>query len=89
MKLLLKAWMIKWMGLPTCEEIEQFAYAYMEGGLAAEQKRKFEQHLKGCDNCYRFIQTYREVAQPERLLHKIPLDPSFERKVIEFLKENR
>lgn len=86
---LMKSWLMQLMGVPTCAEIERFAYAYLEGNLVAEQKRKFERHLEGCDTCHRFIQTYSQVAQPERLLHKIPLDPNFERRVIEFLKENR
>lgn len=77
------------MGLPTCEEIAQFAYAYLEEELESEQKRKFERHLRGCRNCRRFIRSYRQVARPERLLQEISLDPNFERRVAQFLRENR
>ena len=76
---------MKLMGLPTCEEIEQFAYAYLEGQLEPEQIKKFERHLEGCANCKRFVDSYREVARPERLAQTIPLDPDFERRIIEFL----
>lgn len=85
----MKTLMMKGMGLPTCEQIEQFAYAYLEGELDPGLTAKFERHLGGCDNCERFVSTYREVARPERLLQKIPLDQDFERRMIEFLKKNR
>lgn len=85
---LLKCWMMKLMGLPSCEDIEQFAYAYLEEQLEPEQRKKFEQHLRGCVNCNRFTQSYRQVAEPEKFLGKIPLDPDFERRIINFLKDN-
>ncbi|MBI2820999.1 MAG: zf-HC2 domain-containing protein [Acidobacteria bacterium] len=84
-----KTWMMKLMGLPTCEEVEQFAYAYLEGDLERAQERRFERHLRGCPTCERFIHSYREVARPERLLQKIPLDPNFEHRVMQYLRENR
>lgn len=76
------------MGLPTCEEIEGFAYAYLEGELEPELEKKFERHLRGCGNCERFVQSYRQVARPDRLLQKIALPPDFERRVARFLKES-
>lgn len=85
----MKAWMMKLMGLPSCQEIEQFAYAYLEQQLEPELEEKFERHLRGCGNCHRFINSYRQVANPEGLLKKIPLDPDFERRVIRFLKSQR
>lgn len=86
MTALLKKWMMKLMRMPTCEEIERFAYDYLEGRLDPGLVKKFERHLKGCDNCEKFVRTYREVARPERLKQKIPLDPEFEARLIRFLK---
>ena len=84
---LLKCWMMKLLGLPTCEEIEQFAYAYLEGQLESQQRRRFEQHLRGCVNCDGFVQSYRQVSTPEILLREIPLDPDFEHRIVDFLKK--
>lgn len=86
---LLKTGMMQWLGLPTCEEIESFAYAYLEEDLEIKLARKFEQHLRGCSNCERFIETYRQVARPDRMLQKVSLPPDFERRIVQFLKENR
>ncbi|MDA2924819.1 zf-HC2 domain-containing protein, partial [Acidobacteria bacterium AH-259-L09] len=65
---LLKTWIMKLRGLPSCEEIEQFAYAYLEGELEPEKLKNFEQHLEGCGNCLRFIESYHQVAKPEGFL---------------------
>ncbi|MDA2939049.1 zf-HC2 domain-containing protein [Acidobacteria bacterium AH-259-A15] len=73
------------MGVPTCEEIEQFAYAYLEGQFEPEQIKKFERHLQGCANCKRFVDRYREMARLERLAQAVPLDADFERRVIDFV----
>ena len=83
----LKCWLMKLLGLPTCEEVEQFAYDYLEGQLEPEQRKEFELHLRGCISCRHFIQSYRRVAEPERLLREIPLDPDFERRIVDFLKK--
>ncbi len=79
--------MMKLLGLPTCEEIGQFAYAYLEEQLESEQRRKFERHLRGCVNCDGFVQSYRQVSKPEILLREVPLNPDFERRVVDFLKQ--
>lgn len=86
---LMKSWMMKLMGLPSCEEIERFAYGYLEAQLEPELRDKFARHLRGCGNCARFVESYRQVARPERLAQKISLDPDFERRVARFLQENR
>lgn len=85
---LLKKWMMKILGMPSCQEIEQFSYDFLEGRLDAPVAKKFQRHLNGCDNCEKFVKTYQEVARPERLKQKIPLDSEFEDRVIQFLKKN-
>jgi anti-sigma factor RsiW len=84
----MKTWMMKLMGLPSCEEIGRFAYDYLEGQLEPGVRDKFARHLRGCRNCAHFVESYRQVARPERLAQKIPLDPEFERRVARFLREN-
>lgn len=86
MKRLFRAWMMKMMRLPSCQEVEQFAYDYLEGQLEVGLVAKFERHLDGCKTCHRFIESYRKVARPAELAQHIPLDPDFEARVIEFLK---
>ena len=85
---LAKAWMMRLMGLPSCREVERFAYDYLEERLDRKVAQKFERHLRGCGGCERFVRSYRAVAEPERLAGRIELAPDFEARVVEFLRRN-
>ena len=66
-----KRWMMKLMGLPTCEEVADWAYAFPEGELEPELEARFGRHLCGCANCRRFIEGYRRVARPNTVQLKL------------------
>ena len=87
MQRLVGKWMLKLMRLPSCEEISELAYAYLEGHLDPALAAKFERHLRNCANCKRFIDSYRQIATA-KLARKIPLDPEFQKRIVAFLKEN-
>ncbi|EKD42343.1 MAG: hypothetical protein ACD_73C00196G0002, partial [uncultured bacterium] len=44
-KTLIEKWMLKMMGLPTCEEVDQFAYDFLEGKLDAKTIHQIKRHL--------------------------------------------
>lgn len=85
----LKNLAMKLMGLPTCAQVTEFAYLYLDGQLESRQLQRFERHLQGCKDCFRFVDSYREVARPERLTRPISMDPDFESRVIDFLIQER
>ena len=74
------------MGLPTCEEVDQFAYDFLEGQLDPETTRQVERHLKTCKNCQKFIESYGRVAKQARLETPPPLDIELREKMFQFLK---
>ncbi|MBI2067105.1 MAG: zf-HC2 domain-containing protein [Deltaproteobacteria bacterium] len=73
------------MGLPTCEEVEQFAYDFLEGSLDSSTMKAVERHLKACKNCQRFIAAYRKTAALVKTFQRPMLDPEFKEKLFEFL----
>ncbi len=73
------------MGLPTCEEVEQFAYDFLEGVLDSKTARAVERHLKACKNCQRFIAAYRKTAALGKTFPTPSLDPEFKEKLAGFL----
>ena len=42
----------------TCRELADFIVDYLDGGLAAEVRERFERHLSRCPNCRRYIAAY-------------------------------
>lgn len=73
------------MNLPTCEEVEQFAYDYLEGQLDPKTTRQVDRHLKACKNCLRFLDSYRKIRKAGLQAEAIPLDPEFKEKLFKFL----
>ncbi|MBI4209030.1 MAG: zf-HC2 domain-containing protein [Deltaproteobacteria bacterium] len=77
------------MGLPTCEEVEQFAYDFLEGQLDPYTMKAVERHLKACKNCQRFITAYRKTAAFGKTFKKPSLDLEFKQRLFEFLIHQR
>ena len=75
------------MRLPTCEEVEQFAYDFLEGVLDSKTMKAVEWHLKACKNCKRFIAAYQKTASLGKTFKKPSLDPEFKENLFEFLMQ--
>lgn len=77
--------MFRVMALPTCQELEEFAYDFLEGRLPTETTHKIERHMKLCRNCLRFIESYRRIKMAGPAVKLPPLDPEFKEKLFEVL----
>lgn len=84
-KALMERGMFALMGLPTCKQVEEFAYDFLEGALDAKTARKLERHLKACKNCRRFMVAYRKARDLEASAPRPPLDPQFKEEILKFL----
>jgi anti-sigma factor RsiW len=50
----------------TCREVIDFLMDYLEGGLAPERRRAFEEHLAECPSCVAYLTTYRATVELAR-----------------------
>ena len=71
--------------LPTCQELEEFAYDFLEGHLDPTTNRKVERHLKLCGPCQRFIEVYRRTRALRPDEEPPPLDETFKEELLGFL----
>ena len=39
----------------TCRELVELVTGYLEGSLSAGKRRRFDEHLAGCDGCTRYV----------------------------------
>jgi anti-sigma factor RsiW len=46
----------------TCKEALDFLMDYLDGELPIEQRRAFEEHLRECPSCVRYIESYRATV---------------------------
>ena len=46
----------------TCREFTAFIADFLDGELPAATRDEFEQHLRACANCLRYLQSYRTAT---------------------------
>jgi anti-sigma factor RsiW len=80
-------WMLRAMGLPTCEAVDQCAYDFLEQTLDPKTTRAVERHLALCASCQHFIAAYRKTRALTTAEIPGPLDREFKEKIFEFLKQ--
>jgi anti-sigma factor RsiW len=49
-----------------CQELADFILDYLEGGLEADVRERFERHLSRCANCRRYIAAYKTTVNLSR-----------------------
>ena len=54
-----------------CQRVVEVITSYLEGSLGWRDRRRFEQHLRGCDACERYLEQMRQTLD---LLGTVPLD---------------
>jgi hypothetical protein len=72
----------------TCSEIIDALCDYLGEELGAERRDTLELHLKTCDNCTFYLESYRHTVTLTRKMTCAPLPPAFEARLREKLKEH-
>jgi anti-sigma factor RsiW len=54
----------------TCREFTDFLMDYLSNELAEDVRQRFDHHLTVCENCRRYLDSYRESAALGRLAFK-------------------
>ena len=57
--------------------------AYLDSAQDTAMRRRFEQHLEGCDGCAAYLDELRVTVAPVGLLGDEELDPAFRARLIE------
>ena len=50
----------------TCRELADFIMSYLAGELSPGVRAEFERHLTLCENCTRYLATYRAAVELSR-----------------------
>lgn len=47
----------------TCQEAVELVTDYLEGALPRRQRRRFEKHLRACENCTTYLEQIRTAIR--------------------------
>lgn len=59
----------------TCAEVVELVTGYLEGGLSAFERERFEEHLGVCDWCVTYLEQIRQTIDSTGRLRTEDLDP--------------
>lgn len=59
----------------TCRELVELVTDYLEGVLPPAERRRFEEHLAGCQGCRDYLQQMRETIRLTGQLTEEAIEP--------------
>jgi anti-sigma factor RsiW len=86
----MKQWLQKWLGRQrlTCEDVNQFLTAYLDGALDARTQAAFEVHLRTCADCQAYLDQYRKTIElAKKAKETTPVPEALIEQTLAFLRE--
>jgi anti-sigma factor RsiW len=71
----------------TCQELVELVTEYLEGRLPADKLAAFEEHLKGCNGCNRYIEQIRITIQAVGTLTENDITPVAQQKLLHVFQD--
>jgi anti-sigma factor RsiW len=59
-----------------CQELVELVTDYFDGALSRRDRRRFERHIAGCDNCTAYVEQMRLVIEATGGLTEDDIDPT-------------
>jgi anti-sigma factor RsiW len=59
-----------------CQELVELVTAYFDGALPRRDRKRFERHIGGCENCTAYVEQMRLVIEASGRLTEDDIDPA-------------
>jgi len=66
----------------SCRELVTLVTEYLEGSLAARDRRRFERHIRGCDGCTAYLEQMRDTIRLTGSLRESDVSPQARRELL-------
>jgi len=66
----------------SCAEVVELVTDYLEGRLPPEERRRFDEHVSGCDGCVAYLEQMRATIATAGRLRETELPPELEERVL-------
>jgi anti-sigma factor RsiW len=73
----------------VCQEIVELITDYLEGALSRSQRRRFDAHLAGCENCTEYLRQMRATIRLTGRLDVEDLTPAMREEFTELYRRWR
>ena len=66
----------------SCQELVELVTDYLEGALPEDERRRFDEHVDGCEGCRRYVEQMRATLEVAEELSPESLDPETEQALL-------
>jgi anti-sigma factor RsiW len=66
----------------SCQELVELVTDYLEGVLPEDERRRFDEHLDGCEGCRRYVEQMQATLEAVGELSPASLDPETEQTLL-------
>ena len=67
----------------SCAELVELVTEYLEGGLAPEERRRFDEHVAVCEGCAAYLEQMRATIATTGRLRETDLPPPLEERLLD------
>jgi anti-sigma factor RsiW len=71
----------------ACRELVELVTAYFEGGLSRRNRKRFERHIAGCENCTAYVEQMRLVIEASGRLTEDDIDPAAREELLDAFRD--
>jgi anti-sigma factor RsiW len=71
----------------TCREIVELVTDYLEGTMPAPVRRRFQEHLAGCQGCSHYLEQMRATIRLTGMLSEDSLPPELKEALLEAFRD--
>lgn len=73
----------------SCAEVVELVTDYLEGRLPPEERRRFDEHVTGCDGCVAYLEQMRATIATTGRLRATDLPPELEDRLLRSFRDRR
>jgi anti-sigma factor RsiW len=71
----------------TCQELVELVTDYLENRLPRPERRRFEQHLVGCEGCFNYLEQMQETIRLVGRLREDSIPPRARERLLWALRD--
>ena len=60
----------------ACQELVEIVTAYFDGAMSRRDRKRFEAHISGCDNCRTYVEQMRQTIAATGSISEEQIDPA-------------
>jgi len=70
-----------------CRDVVELMTDYLEGALTPSDRRRFEEHIAGCDGCRAYLEQLRATQAAVRKVAEDPIPADLERELVDAFRD--